>query len=162
MATDMVSGVPMDTITAAKVVILEEHIHNKMKVFGSGITRDSLTGYSLTAGTSSGFGTETLLLDTGSTPVDVGETYFDLHRFAPVVISSATPYLIRLIYGTGTVAAGQYTTFGIYPTGTGSNVAASAVELTFPRLAAGTKVWAKIKNATNSATMTCLIGLHEY
>lgn len=165
MTVTVVAGVPLDTTTVENVAGVKDALLNCTRVFGSGITEDSITGYSVASGNNA-FGSETLLLDTGTTPVVPGKTHFVVKRVGFIAVSSTTPYLIRLIYGTGTVGdaetAKQYTTFGIYPTGSGSNLGAVATEITFPRIAAGTKVWVKCKNATNAATVTLLIGIIEY
>jgi hypothetical protein len=88
-----------------------------------------------------------------------------LTRIGAVGVSVATPYLVRLIWGISDVAtaeaAKQYTTFGMYPSGVGANVTGGAIVIPFPRLPAGTKVWAKCKNATNGATVSFLIGIFE-
>jgi len=144
---------------------IEHHIHNKERWVGNGATEDSLTPYTLTSGNGV-FGTETLILDTGDTPIQSGKRFFDFNKMEVISVSSATVYVIRIIYGTGTVAAaesaGQYTTLTMIATGIGANISGFPIEIRMPRLAVGNKVWVKIKNATNLATITALFGLHEY
>lgn len=149
----------------AEVENVEHHIHNREIWLGSGATEDSLTAYQITSGNNT-FGTEVLLLDTGDTPIRTGRTKFDFHRIVVTDVSASTPYILRIICGTGTVAAAetakQYTHALVVPTGVGALVSGSPVEIMMPRLNAGTKVWAKTKNAVNSETISILIGLHEY
>ena len=148
-----------------KVNEIENHFHNTELWLGNGAVEDSLTGYQLTSGNNL-FGSEVLLLDTGDTPVRAGNTIFAIHRMFITALSSGTPYYIRFIYGTGTVGdaetAKQYTTIPITSCGVGVNTKGSPAGLIFPRLAVGTKVWAKCKNASNLATISGLIGIHEY
>lgn len=144
---------------------VKEAIFAREIAIGGSITEDSLTGYTLTSGDGA-YGAAVELLQAGSTPIIAGKTHFMLTRIGATDVSVATPYLIRLIWGISDVAtaeaAKQYTTFGMYPSGVGANVTGGAIVLPFPRLPAGTKVWAKCKNATNGATVTFLIGIYEF
>ena len=167
MGSDIVY-VPQDNVTLAilkEAKEIEHHLHNEEIWIGNGVSEDSLTGYQLTSGNND-FGSEVLLLDTVNTPIRTGKLFFDLHRLFVTAISSATPYLIRLIYGTGTVGdaetAKQYTTVPVTSAGVGSNLKGAPSDVLFDRVAAGTKVWAKCKNVTNLSTISVLIGLHEY
>jgi len=144
---------------------VEHHFHNVERWFGDGAVHASLTGYTVISGNGA-FGAEVLLFDVAQTPHTAGMRFFDLHRLAPLALSSATVYLLRFIWGTGTVAdaeaAEQYSTLPMISTGVGALVKGSAMDMMMPRLAVGTKVWAKCKNATNLATLTLLVGKHEY
>ena len=132
---------------------------------GASITEDNLTGYTLTSGNNA-FGAAVEILQAGSTPVIAGKTHFILTRIGATNVSVASPYLVRFIWGISDVAtaeaAKQYTTFGMYPSGVGANVTGGAIVIPFPRLPAGTKVWAKCKNATNEATVSFLVGIFEF
>jgi len=143
----------------------ERHFHNKERWLGNGAVVESLTGYTITSGNAA-YGAETLLLDSDKTPVITGKRFFDVHRVIFLSISNATTFAFRFIWGTGTVGdaetAGQFSNIITVATGIGANISSSPTELMMPRLAAGTKVWAKCKNATNLATAVILIGLHEY
>lgn len=148
-----------------EVYEVEEHVHNRELWVGNGASEDSLTPYQIISGNGV-FGTEVLILDTGDTPFVTGKLKFDLHRVNILDLSSATVYLLRFIWGTGTVAAAetakQYTTVPIISVGVGSNISGTPSDLRFPRIDIGTKVWCKCKNATNLATIDLLAGLHEY
>ena len=134
-------------------------------VFGAGITEDSLTGYTLTSGNNE-FWVAVEILQAGTTPVITGKTHFILTRIGATAVSKASPYLVRFIWGISdistAVAAKQYTTFGMYPSGVGVNVTGGAIVIPFPRLPAGTKIWAKCKNVTNNATISFLVGIYEF
>lgn len=153
------------TPVADEVTEIEHHIHNIERWVGNGGSVGSLTGYTLVSGNGD-FGSEVAILTDVQTPVQPNKVAFDLHRAMPLTMSSATVYYIRVIYGTGTVgdaeAAGQYSDFPIISTGLGANVKGTPNEIKFPKLAVGTKIWAKCKNATNLASVVLLFGLHEY
>ena len=144
---------------------IEKHLHNREIWVGNGATEDSLTPYTLVSGNND-FGSEVLLLDVGDTPFQAGYVSYDPHMIEVVSVDTASTYLIRLIWGTGTVGAAetakQYTTDPITPTGIGSNVSGAPIAIMSPRVAAGTKLWAKCKNATNLAEVEILLGIHEY
>ena len=145
---------------------IEHHLHNNEIWFGSGASEDSLTPYQITSGNND-FGTEVLILDTGDTPFRTGGMlFFDIHRLKAVTIDETSLYLVRIIYGTGTVGeaetAKQYTTVPlqkILATGTAQT---SPVPVMKKRNPVGTKIWCKIKNVTNGATLDLIFGLHEY
>ena len=89
--------------------------------------------------------------------------YFDLHEYLISAATATSAYVIRLVYGTGTMAdaitAGQYSdTMFRVP----ANARQSPVIVQMPRAAVGTKVWVQAKNATNNATVDFFIGLHFY
>ena len=163
---------------SAEVTEIEHHIHNRERWFGktgSQTATDWGTLASLTAYTAiSGSGTwgadendEAQLLGTADTPAITGMAKFDLHRLFMVAFSAATVYYIRIVWGTGTMAdaitAGQYSDVPVATNVTPANKATgSPIDIIMPRIAAGTKVWAQCMNATDNATVTFLIGLHEY
>jgi hypothetical protein len=144
---------------------IEHHTHTLERWIGDGGIEDSLTGYTIISGNGV-FGAETIILTSLQTPLTLGKLFFDLHKFNPLSVSSATVYYIRVIYGTGTVAeaetAKQYTTICIISTGVGANIKGASIDYKMKRLPIGTKIWAKCKNATNLATVTGLFGMHEY
>jgi len=144
---------------------IEHHLHNTEKWLGASAVEDSLTGYQCISGNGD-YGAEVLLLDVANTPIETDKKFFDLHRIAPMTVSNANPYLLRVAWGNGTFAAAisarQYTTVPFVGTGLGSNVKGAPSDIICKRIPVGYKVWAQIKNGTNLATMTFLIGLHEY
>ncbi len=143
--------------------ILNNHYHNKEHWYGAGGVEDSLTGYNIISGNGI-FGAETEIFS--SAFAMTGKLSFDFHRISPMTISSATVYIIRIIWGMGTVAdaesAGQYTAFPIISSGVGANIDGLPENIINKRINFGNTVWMKCKNNTNLATITLLAGIHPY
>ncbi len=108
---------------------------------------------------------EAKIIGTDDTPVIAGKNFYMLHRLLVLTVSAATIYILRVVYGTGTMAdaesAGQYSDVAyIRESGVGRG---APIELKMPMLRAGTdKVWIRAKNATDNATIDFLVGLHEH
>lgn len=163
--------------TLDEVNVVERHLHNQEFWFGiaspqtatNWALRTGLAPFIATSGNDD-FGTDpgdtAQVLGTGDTPVNVGSTYFDFHRFSIIDVSNATMFILRIIWGTASQtadeaeAAGQYSeTVAHQQTAAGQN---KPVDIYFPRVAAGSQVWVKAKNATNNATIQFIVGIHEY
>ena len=153
----------------------DEHFMNRERWFGKTAvqtatdwgTEASLTPFQAISGNGV-FGAdgddEAQVLGTDDTPVITDKQFFMLHKLLVLTVSAATVYILRIVYGTGTMAdaesAGQYSDVGfIRESGVGRG---TPVTLKMPMLAAGTKVWIRAKNATDNATIDFLIGLHEH
>lgn len=107
---------------------------------------------------------EAKVLGTDDTPVIAGKRLFDMHEIFITALSAATVYILRFIWGTGTMAAsealGQYADVPVMKE---SAAGRSLIqEIRMPKVAADTKVWCRAKNATDNATADFLVGLHEY
>jgi len=154
-------------------IISEEHVHNRERWFGKSGDQSGndwavpagLTFFRAISG-SADFGgdanDEALVLGTADTPAISGKTTFDLHRIMVEASSVATPWVLRVIYGSGTFSAmealGQYSDVMITEAKKGG-----PVELIMPRATCGTdKVWVRAKNATDNATIDFFVGSHEY
>jgi len=153
----------------------DEHFHNRERWFG--ISADqSGNDWALEAGLTpfqaiSGDGDfggdaddEAKVLGSDDTPVITNKHFFDIHRILVITVSAATAYILRIVYGTGTMAdaetAKQYSDVPyIRESGVGRG---RPIETMMPKLAAGTKIWIRAKNATNNATIDFLAGIHEY
>lgn len=149
-----------------EVYEIEHHIHRRSIFFGNGATVDSLTPYTLTSGNGD-FGSEVLLLDTTDTPVVAGNKFYDPHEVFFVDSSETTSYIIRFVWGNGTIgdaeSANQYTTFPFQKIISTGNANGSIEDIGIKRLVCGYhKLWAKCKNVTNLATVTLFFGIHEY
>jgi hypothetical protein len=155
--------------TAKEVAETEHHLHNRERWFGLAGTPSATHGgdeatllpYQATSGNAD-FGTEILLLGIDDTPAISGMTRFDAHRLMVEAASNANPFIIRLITGSDTVgaaeAAGDYTDFMITDARKGS-----PVDIIDTRGYCNVdKVWLKVMNATNGATIDFFIGIHEY
>lgn len=151
---------------AYRIHELERHFHHDEIWFGATATEDSLSPYTLVSGNND-FGAAVQLLQPSDTPFVVGMVRFDFHKIEVVDVDTASPYYIRIIWGSGTVGdaetARQYTTFPVTPTGIGANVSGAPVPFGCRRAVSGTdNVWAKCKNVTNLAEVDILCGIHEY
>ena len=110
---------------------------------------------------------EAQVLGTADTPIIAGSTHFDMHRILAVDMSSATPYKLRIVWGTGTMAdaitAGQFSeVMVITDVAVGPPSSGAPFEVRMPRVLTDTKVWCQCWNFTNNATIDFLAGVHEY
>jgi len=176
-----VAAIQVDvTSVIADLVVIEQetyetehHLHNRERWFGKlGVQTGtdwgeeaSLAPYRAISGNGV-FGAdpndEALVLGTDDTPAIAGMTRFDAHRLLITAASNATDWVLRVIYGTGTMAdaesAGQYSDVMVQEARKGA-----PIEIIMTRGTCGsTKVWVRAKNATNNATIDFFIGIHEY
>ena len=156
----------------AEVMVIEHHIHGRERWFGIAAPQTatdwgeqaSLTPYRATSGLGV-FGVdandEALVLGADDTPAIAGMASFDAHRIKVHAASNANAYVLRLVYGSGTMAAaeaaGQYSDFMISEARKGG-----PVPILMPRVLARWNVWLRAKNATNDATIDFFVGIHEY
>jgi len=114
------------------------------------------------------WGAHVQLLGPLDTPITAGSAKFDARTVLITDVSqAANPYKVRIAWGATTyadaVTARQYSEFMFTST---SNAAAQFGGFPFymqmPNLASGTKVWGAVWCATNAATISMYIGLHEY
>lgn len=93
------------------------------------------------------------------------DTMFDVHEILVVDTDHATPYRLRLIYGTGTsaaaIGAGQWTEL-MFITATGPFAAGATVIIRMPSLDVGTKLWAQVWNATNASEVDFFWNAHGH
>lgn len=165
-------AVGLDT-TLAEAVEIERHLHNRELWFGISADQsgnnwgleDGLNPYRAISGNGE-FGKngddEAKLLGTDDTPVNTGMTWFDAHRLEVESASNANPFVVRMVWGSGTleaaVAARQHTTTMVMEARKGS-----PVPLIVKRAVCGTdKVWIQVKNGTNNAWLDFFFGMHEY
>ncbi len=151
----------------------ENHLHNRERWFGklgAQTATDwgeeaSLAPYRAISGAGI-FGVdandEALVLGTDDTPAIAGMTRFDPHRLEVTAASNATDWVLRLIYGSGTMAEaegdGQYSDVMVQEARKGS-----PIDLMVPRCPTGEcQIWVRAKNATNNAWIDFFIGIHEY
>lgn len=177
--TDSLPASPANEETSQAMLATEvrhdSHFHNREKWFGiqspqtaaDWALEEGLAPFVAISGAND-FGTdpgdEAQVLGSDDTPVFPGQVLFDLRRISVVDVSNATPFVLRFIWGTGTIAeaeaAGQYTEIVIHQqTAAGQN---KPQDILFEKLAVGTKVWCRAKNATNNATVSFLVGVHGY
>lgn len=155
--------------------LTEEHFHNVERTFGisadqSGTnwgTIDRLTPFVVTAGTGGAFGAVEKVLGSTDTPVfGTGSKYFDIRRINITATSSASDYIFRLIWATGSqtsadaIAAGQYTEIAYARiSGAGS---ATPLDLMMQNIPVGASLYAQCACATNGATISFYAMVHEH
>jgi hypothetical protein len=158
--------------TYAEIEVVERHLHGNTKAFGisadqSGNNwglRTGLLPYRVISGNGdfgSDAGDEAKVLGTDDTPVETGMTFFDSGRLLVKASSNSNVWILRFIYGTGTLAdaitAGQFTEEMATDLRKGGTVRFQS-----KRVAAGSKVWVDGKNGSNNATLDFFMLLHEY
>ena len=162
----------MSASILSEVKEVERHLHNRERWFGKTAvqtatdwgTLTSLLPFTATSGLGD-FGAdandEAQVLGADNTPAIAGMVKFDLHHIMVSDASNATEFVMRIVWGTGTMAAaqlaGQFSNFMLTDARKGASQ-----EVLMPRIAVGTKVWVRLKNATDNATVDFFIGLHEY
>ena len=160
-----------------RVAEVERHLHSRERWFGKLAVQtatdwadNTLTPYRAISGAGA-YGTdpndEALVLGTADSPAIAGTVRFDFHKLMVINASQDTVYKLRIVYGSGTmaaaIAAGQFseTMFRMDPAA--SQVPHMAIPVQMPRGTSGaTQVWIQAWNATNNATVDFVIGLHEY
>ena len=162
---------------AYRVHEIEKHFHNIERWHGKSADQsgndwaleDSLTPYTAISGASvygADANDEAKVFGTDDLPTIDGNVKFDIHRVLIVSLSVDTPYIFRLVYGTGTmgeaIIAGQYSTFMAQNNPAGSKAGGFPVEVMMPRITTLYKIWMQIKCATDNATATFFVGEHGY
>jgi len=166
---------------AYRVHETERHFHSPERWFGKSADQSGNdwalsvssggmpTAYRAISG-SAAFGSdandEAKIIGTDDVSAD-GNVKFDVHRIAISAASVTTVYVLRLVWGTGTMAdaitARQYTEVLIRRNPGGGENHIIPVVIQNPRHTYGTdKVWIQAKNATDNATIDFYVGLHEY
>lgn len=168
-----------DQRTYAEALEIERHLHNREMWFGKkGVQTatdwadpESYAVYRCISGNAaygSDANDEALVIGTDDTPYRVGMTKYDLHRIFAVDFSAGGVYMVRIIYGSGTMAAaitaGQYSVVPfITPVLPVSQAGGVPIPIIMPRVNCGVdKIWIQCKTATDNATLDFLVGLHEY
>jgi len=170
-ATDGLLGVH-DSL-AYRVAEIEKHFHNRERWFGKAIPQtvtdwaaDNLNPFVAIsgAGVYGADANDEALVFGSDDDVIAGDVYFDLGQMNVVAASATTPYKVRIIWGTGTMAdaitAGQYTETMVQIAAAGGRQGAFPFKM--PRIATGTQVWVQVKNATDNATLSFFVGGHPY
>ena len=92
---------------------------------------------------------------------------FDVHRIMVISCTVTTPVKIRLVYGSGTmaaaIAAGQFSTVMARFDAAAGSALAVPVDIMQPRETCGvTQVWMQFWSVTNDASFSFYVGHHEY
>lgn len=179
MLTNTRQTYPILDLIYAETVEIERHFHNTEEWFGKMPvqtatdwgTPDSLAPFRAISGLGV-YGAdpndEAQVLGTADTPFRAGMTRYDPHRIFIVDFSHAAPYILRIVWGSGTfaaaVAALQYSMIPlITPSLPIAQAGGIAEPVMMPRLYSGIdKLWVQCKNANDNAYIDFLIGIHEY
>ena len=138
---------------AYRVNEIEHHFHCRERWFGKTNPQtatdwgtDSLNPYVAVSGNNA-YGTdlndEALILGTADTPIIAGSAYYDLAQINVVASTSTTPWKLRIVYGTGTmadaIAAGQYTCTMVQVASAAGRMGTTPIRM--PRVATDTQIW---------------------
>lgn len=167
----------VDTVDK-NVVIHDLHFHNREIWFGISASQAgnnwgieaTLNPYTVISGDNT-WGVDAndaaKVIGSTDTPVVEGMLTFDFHRLFIVASSVSTRWRLRIIYGTGTMAdaltAKQYS--DVICRIDSANPAQSKgapFDLIMNRVAVENQIWIQGWNATNNATLTFMVGFHEY
>ncbi len=166
IASDGISGVQGSL--AYTLATLSEHTFNALQWHGKDagddlMNRDSVSSWSVTAGTSQAYGTEVQISD--GTEIEDGDPakYYDLHRILITTNDAvaATTFKIEFWYGTGLFANSTLLTECVAEFSSPSDNT-SSIELSSPRIMCNNNLWARVKASVNSKSLTFIIGLHVY
>lgn len=96
-----------------------------------------------------------------------GDTKFDIHKLEVIATSSSTVYVLRIIWGSGTmadaIAAGQYSEIMVLHDDAPTDDSSTPIDIMMPRITIGThKIWIQAKNITDNATIDFYVGGHSY
>lgn len=168
----------LDREILAEVEVVDTHIHSRERWRGIRAVQtgtlwadDVLVSYQAISGAGvygADANDEAQVLGTGDTPTITGNVRFDMHRIFVTEVSEDTPYSIRVVWGTGTMAdaitAKQFSELLLSSDVTNPQQAAGTpVDLIMPRLRSGIdKVWIQARNPTDNATIEFRVGIHEY
>jgi len=159
---------------AYRVAEIDRHLHSRERWLGKLAVQtatdwadDTLTPFVAISGNNA-YGAdandEAQVVGTDDTPIIAGSVYFDVHRIMVIDATHQTVYKLRLVWGTGTmaaaIAAGQTTETMVQVISAAAR--RSPVDMRMPRIATDTKVWVQAWNATDNATVSFLVGYHEY
>lgn len=163
----------------AETEIIEHHFHRRNRSFGKSAdqsgnnwaTEDRLTPFTAISGNGvygADANDEAKVFGSSDTPFITGHTYFDPGYLLVTDVSDDDVYIIRMIWGTGTMAdaitAGQYSTipFKFDSVNLNLSTADTLIPIGNQRLAVGTKVWIQIKSSTDNATLSFYMDAHGY
>ena len=110
---------------------------------------------------------EAKLMGTGDTNFRTGSTRRTINEILIVNLSTDTPWKIRIVWGSGTLAAAlaaqQFTCQMVQNIVAGSKAGGTPVKIEMPKIEIGVdKMWMVAKNATDNATIDILVGTKEF
>jgi len=176
--TDKIDGAAVDGLAgtanslAYKVHEVEKHFHNRGRFWGATGAPDETNAIAATVTVpfvaisgANTWGTAIPICGTADNPVLATDAKFDAHLVLVTDTDHATPYRMRIIYGTGTsadaITAGQWSEV-MFITATGPFSSGVPVEIMMPRVDIGSKCWAQVWNNTNGSNVDFFWGAHGY
>ena len=176
--TDKIDGAAVDGLAgvanslAYKVQEIEKHFHNRGRFWGATGAPDETNAIAATVTVpfvavsgANTWGTAIPILGTADNPALATDAKFDAHLILVTDTDHATPYRLRIIYGTGTsadaITAGQWTE-KMFITATGPFSSGVPVSVIMPRVDVGSKLWVQVWNNTNGSNVDFFWGAHGY
>jgi hypothetical protein len=176
--TDKIDGAATDGLVgtsnslAYRVHEIEKHVHSRGRFWGATGAPDETNAIAATVTVpfvavsgANTWGTAIPICGTADQPVPAGEVKFDAHLLLVVDTDHATPYRIRIIYGTGTsadaITAGQWSET-MFITATGPFSSGVPVAINMLRVNVGWKCWVQVWNNTNGSNVDLYWGGHGY
>jgi hypothetical protein len=152
---------------------IDYHFHVKERTIGKRnpqtatqwLEVESLNPFVATSGANAfgAAGTEALVIGSADTPLilNSSNTKFDMRIIVVVGSNKTTPYILRIIWGTGTmaqaIASGQYSNLVVQY----DSYAGVWTDINMEHLPIGTKVWVQTKCGA-VGTIDFLASIHEY
>jgi len=169
-ATDGLAGTANSL--AYRINEVERHLHGRGRFWGSNGAATETNAIAATVSVpfvavsgNNTWGTAIPICGTADNPVLSTDTKFDAHLLLVTDTDHATPYRVRLIYGSGTsgdaITASQWTE-SMFITSTGPFSSGVPLAIIMPRVAVGWKVWVQVWNATNGSNVDFFWGSHGY
>jgi len=151
---------------------IERHFHNRGRFWGSNGAATETNAIAATVSVpfvavsgNDDWGTAIPICGTADDPTDGLGVKFDAHLILVVDTDDATPYRIRIIYGTGTsaaaISAGQWSE-SMFITATGPFSSGVPLDFLMRRVDVGTKLWAQVWNASVGSNVDFYYGVHGY
>lgn len=157
---------------AYKVHEGEMHVHSRARRWGAVALPDETNAIDanvdrpfVAVSGNDDWGTAIPICGTADVPVPSGLVKFDAHRILVTDTDHATPYRIRIIYGTGTSAAAisaEQWSEEMFITASGPFLSGTPVEFQMIRVDVGSKLWCSVWNATNLSAVSFYWGCHGY
>jgi len=156
-----------------EVVEIDQHFHNDENWWGAvAAPTESLTidlnvnrPFVALSGNNA-WGAGIPIIGSRDNPVKPWQTKFDLHRVIITEPTNATAWRLRFLYGDQSLEeaaqARRYTEIMFIAVGVGSNVGGPPLDVRFPPIPVGWRVWAQAWNATDEAQLDFFVGVHGY
>lgn len=157
---------------AYKAHEIETHLHSRTRRWGAVAFPDETNAIAATVTVpfvavsgNDDWGAAIPICGTADVPVPTGNVKFDAGYIFVTDTDHATPYKIRIIYGTGTSAAAiiaEQWSEEMFITAAGPFLSGTGVNFQMPRVDVGAKLWCSIWNENNLSEAHLFWGAHGY